>query len=323
MSRADLQIIDAHVHYIVPGWLDRLWSPELRRSSLWPRLQLRQTLLADSAALVASLDARDGLRAVVYPELSVAPGPHIPGGAAAALAISREMNDTTAAFVRHYPDRLIGLAVANPLGGPDDLAELRRAVVALGLRGVAVGANYAGATIAAPEARPFLALAEALAVPVVIHPVAGGPWQSQRDFGLDLLLGAPTDVAATAIRLMFSGRLAEFPRLRIMLAHLGGSLLSLLGWLDVVAPAEGPRPEVRARRFWVDTASANPQSLALAVATLGVDRVLLGTDWPFVPPMRPGDPLADPIAMVAALRLTPEERAQIAGGAAAGLFSTD
>ncbi|MBA3826208.1 MAG: amidohydrolase family protein, partial [Ktedonobacterales bacterium] len=179
-----LLMIDAHLHYLRPEWAEALWSPELRRSSsAWPRLFLRMAPLSDPTVFLRAMDARAIDRAIIYPEISSAPGPQIPGGAAAALTLCRAMNDTTAALVARYPDRLIGLAVTNPLGTSADVAELRRAVVALGLRGVAVGSSYRGDTIDAAAARPFMETVAALDVPVVVHPAAEVVPRPPRDFG--------------------------------------------------------------------------------------------------------------------------------------------
>lgn len=314
-------MIDAHTHYLRPEWLDALWPASARQTSaLWPKLTLRQRLLGDPGALLHAMDARGVERSVIYPELSIAPGPQIPGGQTAALKLIRAMNDTTAALVARYPHRLIGLAVANPLGTADDLAEVRRAIVALGMRGVAVGASYHGVGVDAPAAHPFLTLIAALDVPLVIHPTAAQSWTGPRDYGLDLLLGVPHELTLAAVRLLISGRLAEFPRLRVVLPHLGGGLLALLGWLDAQTSNAGPRPGVRAQRLYVDTATASPAALALAVAALGVEHVLFGSDWPLSPSPQPGDPLSDPAAMIAELSLDPAEQAALLGGTARTLF---
>lgn len=292
-------MIDAHIHYLRPEWGDALWSPEARRrSSIWPKIYLRLLALADPTMFLHAMDARAVERAVLYPELSVAPGPQTPGGATAALAMTRAMNDATAALVAQHPDRLIGLAVVNPLGNAEDLVELKRAVLALGLRGVAIGASYRGETVDAPAARPFLSLVDALDVPLVVHPTAESAWAVPRDYGLDLLVGMPMDVTALAVRLLISGTLDAFPRLRILLPHLGGGLLALLGWLDAHAAPDSPRPTERVGRFWVDAATATPATLALAIETLGSEHVLFGSDWPLSATARPGDPLTDPAAML-------------------------
>ncbi len=314
-------MIDAHLHYLWPAWADALWSPELRRSATaWPRLFLRMVPLADPELFLRAMDARAIDRAVLSPEMSSPPGPHIPGGAAAALTLCRTMNEATAALVARHPDRLIGLAVVNPLGDAADVAELRRAVVALGLRGVVVGSSYRGDTIDAAAARPFLETVQALDVPLVVHPVAEVMPRPPRDFGLDLLMGMPLDLTALAVRLMRSGTLAAFPRLRIVLPHLGGGLLALLGWLDATRAPGEPLPSVLAQRFFVDTATATPAALAMAVAALGSDHVLYGSDWPLSTTANPGDPATDPIAMIDKLAVGPAGRAAILAGNAQQLF---
>ena len=314
-------MLDAHIHYLRPEWAEALWSPSLQQSSaLWPQLRLRMALLDDPRLALAALDAHQIERAIIYPELSVAPGPQTPGGQPAALAITRQMNDITAALAAHYAGRLYGLAVVNPLGTEADLAELHRAIVVLGLHGVAVGASYRGATVDSNAARPFLALVEALEVPLVIHPAVGGPGHEQRDFGLDLLLGVPMDLTRAALRLIVSGRLAEFPRLRIVLPHLGGALPALLGWIAVMAENDAIRSGDALRHFWVDTATATPATLTSAIIALGADRVMLGTDWPIAAIAHTGDPRTDPIAMIAALPVTPLERRALLEGTARQVF---
>ncbi len=314
-------MIDAHVHYLRPAWADALWSPELRRgSNLWPKISLRLVMLADPDAFLHAMDARAVARAVIAPELSIAPGPQMTGGAVAALALCRAMNDATAALVARHPDRLAGLAVVNPLGGSEDLAEMKRAVLALGLRGVVVGASYRGETIASPAARPFLELAQALDVPLVIHPTADNATLVPRDFGLDLLVGEPLSLTALAVRLIAAGTLDPFPRLRVVLPHLGAGLGAWLGWLEAHAPPEGPRPAERARRFWVDTATATPAALALAIETFGSDHIIYGSDWPLSATPRPGDALSDPAAMLSRLPIGPDVRNAILAGNARKLF---
>ena len=315
-------MLDAHIHYLLPTWAEQLWAPEVRQiSTLWPRLQLRQHLLADPELALAALDARGVRHAVISPEMSCPPGPQTPGGPTAALALTRAMNHATAALVARYPDRLRGLAVVNPLGSDADLEELQHAIVALGLHGVIVGASYRGVAIDAAAAQPFLGLVEALDVPLFIHPTVAGGVQTPRDFGLDALLAMPFDLTQTGVRLIVSGRLQQYARLRVVLTHLGGALPSLLGWLDMLATPVGPRPAIAARRFWVDTATASPAALAQAVAVFGAEHVLLGTDWPLSTAPHLHDSQTDPAAIIRQAALTPLERAAILEGTALALFA--
>lgn len=314
-------MIDAHVHYTRPEWLAALWTQDLRRAAaLWPRLQLRAGLMATPDALRASLAARGVEHAVIYPELSVAPGPQIPGGEMAALALTRQMNDATAALVAQDPSAFVGLAVINPFGGERDRAELQRAVLALGLRGVVVGASYRGQSIDSPAARPFLAHVAALEVPLIVHPTVDGSYAAMRDFGLDLLVGMPAGLVACALRLMASGILEDYPQLHVILTHLGGGLGALLPWIDAQVP-EAPRSfALRARRFYVDTATASAGALHAALEAFGPDHLLIGSDWPLSSSARLDDVHTDHATLLSRLPLGPEGRAAALTHTARTLF---
>jgi predicted TIM-barrel fold metal-dependent hydrolase len=307
-------MIDSHMHYLRPEWLDALWSPDIRRnSSLWPRVFLQMPTLTDPAALLYALDARGVERGMLLPELSIAPGPQTPGGQAAALALTRAMNDATAALVARHPDRFGGYAVINPFGDEADILELRRAYSALRLRGVAVGATYRGETIASPAAHRMLAEIEFLGLPLLVHPTAGGGWQQPRDFGLDLLLGVPWDLAATALKLILTGTLDAFPRLRIILPHLGLGLPALLSWCESNAPEHATALRQGMHRFWLDTATATSPTISQALALTGAEHVLFASDWPMSPERDPAD-------LLAGLPLGPDGRANILHENAARLF---
>ncbi len=345
-------MIDIHVHHTRHDWLDALWSPHLRRTAtLWPRIQMRAATFATPDAISAALRARGVAGAILSPELSVAPGPQIAGGNDAALRITRAMNDATAQMVESDPLIRAGLAVCNPFGGAADLAELRRAVLGLGLRGVIVGASYGGQGLDAPAARPLLELVATLQIPLVIHPTVDSPYAANRDFGLDLLVGMPAGMLAAVIRLLTVGVLDDLPGLTIILTHLGMGLAALLPWLDAQSP--GARAHdgrtagnglsasfaERARRLYVDTATGGGSSgpgpsgsvavgaLGLAVAAFGVDHLLYGTDWPLSTNALAGDPLRDPAAQSAQdlpighLPIGPDGRQAILEGTATRLFT--
>jgi predicted TIM-barrel fold metal-dependent hydrolase len=314
-------LIDCHVHFTRSGWLEALWSPELRRNAaLWPRLQLLAGMMASPDAIDAALASRGVDHAIIYPELSVAPGPRIMGGPTAALALTRQMNDATADLVARAPARFAGLAVVNPFGNQGDMAELRRAIVALGLCGVAVGASYSGQGIDAPSARPFLEQVAMLEVPLVLHPTVDSPFAGIRDFGLDLLVGMPAGMLSSAIRLMASGICEDFPSLQIILTHLGGGLGGIIPWLDANTPGLQYRFAQRARHFYVDSATASSGAVQLALETFGPQHVLFGSDWPITASPNPHEAATDAAGLLGRLPLGIEGRAAILAGTAIQLF---
>ena len=118
-----------------------------------------------------------------------------------------------------------------------------------------------------------------------------------RQFHLQNLIGFPADTTLAAARLIFAGVLDRFPYLRVCLGQAGGFLPYIIGRLD---RGYGVRPECRKmarskpsdylRGFYYDTIIHAPGPLAFLVETVGADRVMLGSDFPF--DMESSDPYA-------------------------------
>ena len=197
------------------------------------------------------------------------------------------MNDAIAAMVAAVPDRFAGLATL-PMQDPDAaVAELRRSVQELGLRGAQIGANIEGLPLDDPSLRPVLEEAQRLRVPLLIHPYYVGSTSGLDDFYLTNLQGNPWQTAVAASRLILSGTLDALPNLDLILVHGGGHLLYQIGRLDhghrVRPEAAAPllAPSEYLRRFHFDTLTHSADATRWLVEKVGADRVLFGTDMPF------------------------------------------
>ena len=207
--------------------------------------------------------------------------------AAAADEFCVEANDALAAFVAQS-DRLQGVASV-PLQDPDRAAaELRRAVVDLGLRGVEVGTTMETVPLDDARFEPFFATAEELNVPVMLHPYYVGLRPQLADFYMTNLTGNPLETCVAASRMILSGFLDRHPRLKVVLVHAGGFMPYQVGRLDHgfrVRPetkaAIAQPPSTYLRRFWYDTITHAAVPLKFLIELVGVDRVALGTDLPF------------------------------------------
>jgi aminocarboxymuconate-semialdehyde decarboxylase len=243
-----------------------------------------------------------------------------------ALTICRVVNDAFARAVADDSEHFIGLATV-PLQAPERAAvELERAVRELGLRGVEIGTNVDGTNLDEPGLRPFYAKAQELNVPIFIHSTGrkiGAERLSRYHF--NNLVGNPTEDALAAGSLIFGGVLKEFPRLKVYIAHGGGSCPLLRGRWD---HGWTVRPEARLQiqrppseyfsLLMFDSLTHSGPALSFLVETVGPERVMLGTDYPY--DMRD----ADPVRSIAALpRLSDRERELIFGGNAAALFSLE
>ena len=203
--------------------------------------------------------------------------------------LSRLHNDEIAKVVRAHSDRFVGFA-AVPLQDPvRAVAELERAVD-LGLRGVGIGSNVHGRPLDDPALLPFYARAEALNLPIFIHPINPLGQPAIHDYRLDLVVGFPMDTTIAAVRLVYAGVLARFPRLRICLAHLGGALPFLRERIVIGYDVRGAfgaamgiseSPEIYLKRFWLDSVSYYDPAMAAAIDCVGVDHIVMGSDAPF------------------------------------------
>ncbi len=204
------------------------------------------------------------------------------------LAMARRFNDGTTEAVNRHPTRLVGLASV-PMDSPTEaVAELERAVKELGMRGVEIGSNVKGVNLDAKEFAPFYAKVQELDVPVFIHPVEPLGVDRLQSYYLSNILGFPTDTAVAAASLIFGGVLKEFPRLKICLAHGGGTSPFLIGrWEHGWRVRKEPKaviqrpPSEYFNLLYFDFITHSAPALSYLVENVGAEKVVLGTDYPF------------------------------------------
>jgi aminocarboxymuconate-semialdehyde decarboxylase len=198
-----------------------------------------------------------------------------------------QANESLARFIAQS-DRLEGVA-AVPLQQPEAAAaELRRAVVDLGLRGVEIGTTMEDMLLDDRRFEPFFDAAAELDVPVILHPYYVGTRPHLADFYMTNLTGNPMETCIAASRFILSGFLDRYPTLKIVLVHAGGFLPYQIGRLDRGFRVRGETrtaiaspPSSYLRRFWYDTITHAGAPLKFLVELVGSDRVVLGTDLPF------------------------------------------
>jgi aminocarboxymuconate-semialdehyde decarboxylase len=205
-------------------------------------------------------------------------------------ALAREVNDEIAAMTRQWPRRFAGLATLPVQDVPAAIEELERAVTVLGLKGAELDTHVTGTQWDDPKFLPFFKAAEAVGAVLFFHP------QPQHNFlmertprdGLFNSLGVILDDAILVAILIAGGVLAACPDLKVCVAHGGGPACLAMGRLD---RGWQSRPESRRipqppsayqRRLYYDTVTGSEQALRFLLDQVGADRVVLGSDWPFV-----------------------------------------
>jgi aminocarboxymuconate-semialdehyde decarboxylase len=230
-------------------------------------------------------------------------------------ALARDVNDEIAALARQWPRRFAGLATLPVQDVAGAVDELERAVTVLGLKGAEVDTVVNGENWDEPKFLPLFKAAEAMGAVLFFHPQPQHNFMMQRTtrYGLPNSLGVIVEDAIVVAILIFGGILDACPDLKICIAHGGGPACFAMGRLD--RGWQG-RPEARQRirqppstyqrRLYYDSVTGSEASLRFLLDQVGADRVVLGSDWPFVP-WHPS-----PVAWVQGLQsLTSDEKEKI------------
>lgn len=211
--------------------------------------------------------------------------------------LAQLLNDHIAGICRDRRDEFYGLGTV-ALQSPDlACAELERCMGPLGLQGVEIGTNINGLNLHESRFEAFFALAEQLGAAVFIHPWNMPGMAEMKRYWLPWLVGMPAESSRAICSLIFGGVFERHPRLRVCVAHGGGSFPFTLGRIQhgfdcrpdlcavdnpvpprgyVADPARG-----RPARFYVDSLVHDADALRYLVRLMGAERIALGTDYPF------------------------------------------
>jgi len=241
-------IIDAHMHVGRENLISEDMVSFLKGKGLWKEMHHRLS----PEGVIEALDEAGIERGIIFP-LTFSP----PHGSWQAL------NDMTAAYVRTYPDRLIGFAVVNPREVAQSVAELERAVDELGLRGIKLHPSMQEFYPNDEAFFPVYEFAQARGIPVLCHTGASAPSHPDK-YSHPLLLD---EVAV------------KFPELRLILAHAGRPMYAEAALLLRKHPhvyadlcANVGRRDGEALLAYV--------LLALKVYAGATSRLLFGSDYP-------------------------------------------
>jgi predicted TIM-barrel fold metal-dependent hydrolase len=321
-----MRIVALEEHFTMPSLTQRIDPATVARRGFpppgapWGQANLKDELEELGEKRLAAMDEA-GIATQV---LSLAgPGADLLAGEAG-VVLARELNDALAGVVADHPGRYGGFAHL-PMAAPEAAAdELERAVTTLSFRGALVNGHTEGRFLDDARFRPVLERAQALKVPLYIHP--GIPPKAVREAYYDGLPGQLSFLLAIAgwgwhaetavhvLRLVLSGTLERYRHLQLIIGHMGEGLPAMLARCDQAMGGE-------ARRFLersisqtildqVHVTISGFFSLApflAALHTFGTDRILFSVDYPF-------SPNGKARAFLDALPVSPADREKIAHG---------
>ena len=202
------------------------------------------------------------------------------------VPMAKEANDDLAEMVASHPDRFAGLAFLALQDPAAAIEELERCIYDLGFLGMMVGSHVDGLDWDSEELFPVLAAARDLGALVFIHPAHGRANAFLTRYHLRNLIGNPFETTVAIASLIFGGVLDRLPDLDICFAHGGGYACLGSDRLDrgsqVRAEAKGTSslPSDYLRRLYFDTLVFSHRGLSNLIEVVGVDRVVLGSDYP-------------------------------------------
>lgn len=215
-----------------------------------------------------------------------------------AVELARAANDELADAIRAHPDRYSGLAAIAPQSPAAAAKELERAVRELGLKGVIVNSHTHGEYLDDAKFWDIFAAAEALNVPVYLHPNTPSnamiePFLAR---GLDgAVFGFAVETGLHALRLVVSGVFDRFPNLRVVLGHLGEGLPYWLFRLDFMHGASvranryASQPKLkrkiseylRENFYYTTSGMAWTPPIRYVQQVMGMDRLMYAMDYPY------------------------------------------
>jgi aminocarboxymuconate-semialdehyde decarboxylase len=164
--------------------------------------------------------------------------------------------------------------------------ELERAAKLPGLRALNIGEHINGKNLHEKEFWPIYERAEALGLPIFTHNLYPTDGQRLKDFFMINTLGNLSEDGIAAVSLICGGVMDAFPKLDVYLPHAGGTFPFMIGRLDYaigVSPAlkHMKQPAHRyLKRFYYDIITLDPQVMKMVIDLVGIDRVVMGTDFP-------------------------------------------
>jgi len=310
-------LVKAQVEYLNSGLAPD--DDSLKMAGMFARMPSLQDMLQNLGDLRLSHMDEFGIDRQLL--LLTAPGVQVvrPGEG---TALAREANDIAADACRRHPDRFSALAAFDPRDVPGSVKEIERAM-GLGLNGAVLNSHFQGHYLDEPEYLPILEALEANDAALYIHPTApfNAPHYEGRGF-FGALGGFPHDVWLHTMGLIFSGAFDRFPKLRLVIGHLGECLplhLYRFDWMQGNADgrpraALGTGEPVKLKHpvshyfrnnIWITTSGVGWEpAIRFCMEVLGPDRVLYAMDYPY-------QQSSDEVAAYDRMNLSPEHKVML------------
>lgn len=287
-------IIDFHNHFYPKAYLDAL---EHGRTNVWvvqgeqgdKRLVMHNfdNLLArEHHDIEARIAALDNYGVDMQCLTMTIPGVHVEEPTTG-IQMAQLVNNGFASAIARYPKRFTALAVL-PLHDPAaSVVELERAITQLGLKGGTLFSHVNGILPDDPRFFPLYEKAIELDVPLWMHPTVPQTPNAMSDYNIVVIAGFLQETTVAVCRLVYGGVLQRFPTLKLVLSQMGGTIPFIAERIergyhvyDACRTVLTKPPMEQLKHLYLDTTPFSNNAIMVAANFAGVDKILMGSDFP-------------------------------------------
>ena len=294
-DKTRMRVIAIEEHFITPMYREKVAANEFRKFYLKSRSdKLGHDIVEQNSDLGQKRLAHMDAAGIDVQVLSFgSPGPQA-FAADVAIPMARDANDLLFETTKKYAGRFAGFAALATADPESAAEELDRCVKKLGFRGAMIHGHQQGKFLDERRYWPIFERAEALNVPIYLHPTLPHPDAMKAYFDSYEELaragwGFAVDTSCHFLRIVFGGVFDAYPKLKIILGHLGEGLPFAMHRLDEHTEAAAVRRGLKRKPIeylkenLLVTTSGNwyEPAFQCTLAALGVDKILFAVDWPY------------------------------------------
>ncbi len=292
-----MPVIDVHTHVFCREWLDLIKNSNDSQfkyqqtspiaESIYKRGARFVTIRPEHMSYEHRIEAMDKAGVDMAIVSLTAPNVFF-GDEATSLQAARVMNDDMAKAQKKYPKRIRWFMSIPWEHSTTAVEELKRAHGNGGV-GVMTLANINGKHLTDSMFRPIWKAIDDLALPVLVHPtvIPGGADLAIEMHNLTGMVGFMFDTTLAVARMIYDGFFDEYPNLKLIASHAGGTLPYIVGRLDRGFNVDSTRrtkisrpPSEYLRHIYYDAVTYRQESLELCIKVGGADKVMYGSDYP-------------------------------------------
>jgi 5-carboxyvanillate decarboxylase len=247
-----------------------------------------------------------------------------------AVRIAHDANDELAAAVRRHPTRFTGMIAIAPQNPQAAAKEIERGVNQLGMNSVIINSHTQGEYLSDPKFWDIFAAAESLGTPIYLHPnsLPRNMLQPFQECGLDgAIYGFGVETGLHAMRIITAGVFDRFPKLQMIIGHMGEALPFWSYRLDYMHRAtvaskrydsmkpiqRKPSDYMKDNFYITNSGVAWDKAIKFTQDVVGVDRVLYAMDYPY-------QYAPEEVAMLDAMDMSAEDKFKFFQGNAEKVF---